>query len=275
MVFTRTMAASLSAETKKYLDDLFAPLVKNDDLTSMEERIKADILSKVDANSAKLIALEGTVNDLSSRLEILEETVNGKDAELNGKNEEIKTLRGKLDSMDTKVDHLESYSRRPCLRITGLAANKGESRRDVINLVMGCFEDINAKVPLKHIDRIHRVGEVRLNKFSKVDEQDIIVKFKDWEERCLVYKSRPRWHKISQDPNMKKPARRFAIKLDLSAKRSKLLNYAIELKKNANTNSSVDYIFADINCNLVCKLNNGSFKYFNCESDIIDIIREN
>ena len=215
------------------------------------------------------------LNNISSRLQILEVAVNEKNEEINDKNHEIKTLRDKLETMDTKVDHLESYSRRPCLRITGLAVNDDESKQDVTNLVMGCLQDINANVPVDHVDRIHRVGEARFNKFSKQNEQDIIIKFKDWEERCTVYKNRPRWHKISRDPSMKKAARRFSIKLDLSHKRNKLLNYAIELKKNANVNSPVEYVFADINCNLVCKLNTGSFKYFNSESEIIDIISVN
>ena len=206
------MAASLSDETKKYLEDLIALLVKQCDLEALEQRIKTELLSKVEANSTKLTALENTVNNISSRLQILEVAVNEKNEEINDKNHEIKTLRDKLETMDTKVDHLESYSRRPCLRITGLAVNDDESKQDVTNLVMGCLQDSNANVPVDHVDRIHRVGVARFNKFSKQNEQDIIIKFKDWEERCTVYKNRPGWHKISRDPSMKKPARRFSIK---------------------------------------------------------------
>ena len=54
MVFTRAMAASLSDETKKYLEDLIAPLVKQCDLEALEQRIKTELLSKVEANSTKL-----------------------------------------------------------------------------------------------------------------------------------------------------------------------------------------------------------------------------
>ena len=142
MVFTRAMAASLSDETKKYLEDFIAPLVKQCDLEALEQRIKTELLSKVEANSTKLTALENTVNNISSRLQILEVAVNEKNEEINDKNHEIKTLRDKFETMDTKVDHLESYSRRPCLRITGLAVNDDESKQDVTNLVMGCLQDI-------------------------------------------------------------------------------------------------------------------------------------
>ena len=63
---------------------------------------------------------------------------------------------------------------------------------------------------------------------------------------------------------MKKPALRFSVKLDLSKDRLKLLKYAINVN-NASEGNHISYIFADINCNLVCKLNNDEYKYFNNE----------
>ena len=83
-------------------------------------------------------------------------------------------------------------------------------------------EDFDVNIPLNHTNRIHRVGEHRLNIFSKKYEHEIIIKFKDWEDRCLVYQSRPSWIKIKSDRSIKKPSRRFSIKLDLPYKRNKL-----------------------------------------------------
>ena len=55
------------------------------------------------------------------------------------------------------------------------------------------------------------------------------------------------------------------IHLDLTKKRLKLLNDARTLIENSFSN--VDYVFADINCNIVAKLKNGPYKFFNNMDD--------
>lgn len=271
VVSTRAMAA-LTEELKLYFENLVAPLVKQNDLKSMEMRIRTEILGKVEEQNVKLEALQRTVNQLTTRVETLETAMVNKD-------ESIVTLSNKCDNLVTntkllidKTGSLESYSRRPCLRITGVEANKDESNADVINIVKECLNEINADIPITRIDRIHRIGKREYNRWSEKFEQQIIVKFKDWEDRCLVYKSRPKWHELNKEDNtIEKPSRRFSVKLDLSKERNELLNYAIKII-NDQRDGNINYIFADINCNLVCKLNNGLFKYFKNKVEFHNIV---
>ena len=162
-----------------------------------------------------------------------------------------------ITHFENKCDDLEQYGRRPSLRLDGIPSNKDETPDSLEKAVSNCFTLMGVEYCLHDIDRMHRVGKASFNKFTKRMEQQVIIKFKSWDSRCAVYNSRPRRFMMSDDDRNKVT---FSVKLDLTSKRNNLLKESIAAIKG-NTNFS--YVFADINCHLVCKTANGEFKYFN------------
>ena len=75
----------------------------------------------------------------------------------------------------------------------------------------------------------------------------MIVKFFSFGKRTQVYKSR-------------KDIENIKVHLDLTKPRLKLLEEAKEL---ITSECSVDFVFADINCNVVARMKNNQYKFFN------------
>ena len=99
------------------------------------------------------------------------------------------------------------------------------------------------------------------NKKNKV--RSIVVKFRSWKSRTAFYKSRPRHHLDRQ----KRPGSSFNVSLDLTKRRYNLL---IKAKGLIANNPSV--AFSDINCSLVLKFNDNTYRYFNSESELKNIL---
>ena len=105
---------------------------------------------------------------------------------------------------------------------------------------------MNCGLDANDIDRAHRIGQKRTNK-EGVQRQQIIARFNSFRSRTLAYHNR----KNAKDD--------VKIRVDLTARRMKILNVAKEIGKQA---SSVDFVFADINCNIAARLTNGTYLYF-------------
>ena len=70
----------------------------------------------------------------------------------------------------------------------------------------------------------------------------------------------------------KKPGYKpFSISVDLTKRRYLLLREARELIKN---NDDIDFAFADINCSSSFVSKNGSFRYFNSENKLHNLINK-
>ena len=99
------------------------------------------------------------------------------------------------------------------------------------------------EIDSNEIDRAHRVGKER---------KTMIVKFFSFEKRTSIYKAR------------KNAKNNVKVHLDLTKQRLKLLDEAKEL---ITENCNVDFVFADINCNVVARLKSNVYKFFdNIES---------
>ena len=71
-----------------------------------------------------------------------------------------------------------------------------------------------------------------------------------WNSSALFYKARPK----NFNKSMKKPGqKRFAVSVDLTNRKYKLLKHAQETIKS---NDNVSFAFADINCSLGLKFAN-------------------
>ena len=89
--------------------------------------------------------------------------------------------------------------------------------------------------------------------------KSIIVKFNSWKSRQQFYNARPKHFTNSK----RKPGQLlFSVLVDLTRRQYLLINKAKGLIKDCE---SIDYVFADINCSLGMKFQNGVFKYFNMQ----------
>ena len=67
-------------------------------------------------------------------------------------------LTARVAALEAQADQAEQYSRRNCLRISGIPETTGENTD---NIVLSIANDIDSEVRLQDIDRSHRVGNLQ------------------------------------------------------------------------------------------------------------------
>ena len=146
--------------------------------------------------------------------------------ELDSVKESLVKLQTELKQIAIQNDDLEQYSRRSCLRISGVAENNNE---DVSKLVLDLAVRIGADIRPEDIDRTHRVGKPmsdnsRANQGPRVPQRnrEIIVKFNNYSSRLKFLKGRAKLRE--QNANI-------FINEDLTMKRKNLAYECRKLKK--------------------------------------------
>ena len=121
------------------------------------------------------------------------------------------------------------------------------------------FKDIGLDITRDAIERTHRIGPV----ITDVDDfgeetirQQVIVKFKSWDDRTKVYRAR-------------KKSRIYRYRVDLTRRH---LNRQHKARETAKGITAVECTFSDVNCRLAFRLNTGNFKFFNSETEVANII---
>lgn len=207
-------------------------------LEDLSEKIdeRLDVFKKSLINELK--------NDILSDLkkDILEETSNlikEKDGKIDELDSTVKMLQKQVYNLkqmcNGKMDDLEQYGRRQCLRIDGIAYAAKEEASAVMSKVKDLIKESGADIPDVCLDRAHRIGKPYVNRKTKVKQQGIIVKFSTFRHRTLFYRNR----------NVIKSGAR--IKIDLTNRRYLLLNKAREFIADRD---DFQFAFADINCRL-------------------------
>lgn len=121
--------------------------------------------------------VEGVVDGLQEQVKELEKT--------NTKlSEENDLLRARIVTLERKADQSEQYSRRNCLRISGVKESPFENTD---NVVLELAAAIDADIELPQIDRSHRLGDPTK---ARAKPRDIIVKFATYRNRQSFYKQR-------------------------------------------------------------------------------------
>ena len=116
--------------------------------------------------------VEGVVNSLSEKIKQL--------------SDENAQLKRRVEELETKVDRAEQYSRRNCLRLSGIPETDGESVDDT---VLQIATDVESGISLTHIDRTHRLGKPRQSG-QGVKPRDIIIKFTSYRARQKLLKNK-------------------------------------------------------------------------------------
>ena len=88
--------------------------------------------------------------------------------------------------LQAKADKAEQYSRRNCLRLSGIPETTDES---VDDKVMEVATAIDADLTIGEIDRAHRLGKPR-GEVNKIKPQDIIIKFISYRSRQKLLRNK-------------------------------------------------------------------------------------
>lgn len=96
---------------------------------------------------------------------------------------QIKDLSDDLDKVRKHANENEQYSRRCNVRIYGIPENEGENCYELVSDF--CKQDLHCELEERDIDRIHRVGKLRVG-----SPRALIVKFCSYQIKAKVMKSR-------------------------------------------------------------------------------------
>ena len=218
-----------------------APPISDMDVIYM--RIATCVTNQMRAEVTKMVSLEvkNQTQHLTSRI-----------TDLENENAEIKSA---LSELTLKTDELEQYSRRSCVRISGIK----ESQSENVNGVVGQLIDrLNLDVKPEDIDRMHRVGRpdrVR-NNGAPMGPRDIIVKLCNSNARLQLLKGR----KPLRDNNEK-----IFISEDLTSTRMTLAYKCREHVRDKNSEVSKTWTF---NGNVLVKDRAGNISKIVKEEDL-------
>ena len=172
----------------------------------LKETFRGKIESMVDS------VVKGVLKGLQERITALEKTNDALQTE-------NKALTSKVASLEKQIEQGKQYSRRNCLRISGL---KEEANEDTDALVMSIASTIGSEIQISDIDRSHRVGSPR---HQRDRPRDVIVKFATYRSRQKFFKRRT----ALKDTGY----RGVFVNEDLTRQRSSLLYEARKLFKSS------------------------------------------
>ena len=157
-----------------------APKINKNELEETVRRVVEDTLRnedslKVLANLIKETIASVVIAELQSTIETNTAVIKELQCSVKEKDKKIEELEGKLDD-------LEQYQRRQCLRIFGV---KEEETEDTDKIVAEVSQKIGAEVQACDIDRSHRVGRRDGDR-----PRPIIVKFVSYRKRSEVYRNK-------------------------------------------------------------------------------------
>ena len=212
---------------------------KIDLLSQLKNEVMEEVKAAIQERNNKIVELESTVKMLQKHVTNLKEVCNSK-----------------IQDNDSKIDQLEQYGRRQCLRIEGVPFKKEEDSDVVLSKVKELIVESGIEVPDACLDRAHRIGKPYFDSKDK-KYQSIIVKFSTFRHRTLLYKNRKK---------IKSGAR---VKLDLTRKNYNLLKSANEL---VLTSEEFLYAFADINCRLKLRASDNTERVFDSILELQNIL---
>lgn len=207
----------------------YGPSLHPDDIIRIAKELKTlmmpELVSVVETRNA---------NDVQSIInQSVKEAVDGVKLAYEGVIEDLKrrnaTLSAKCEELEQKVlkcqtvnDEQEQYSRRNCLRISGIPQQQDECTDTI---VLDIAEKLSVDLKLEDIDRSHRVGSKEV--------KDIIVKFTSYRARKALISKRAALKQCGDAESAS-----VYINEDLTAPRNRLLYLARHLVKEKKLTSA-------------------------------------
>lgn len=112
----------------------------------------------------------------------LNEKINTIERENSALKQENTSLKSRIEKLESAAEAAEQYSRRNCLRVSGIPEVENEVTDDII---LKMASDIKVDIALDEIDRSHRIGRPVSTK-----PRDIIIKLSTFRVRQKLYKAR-------------------------------------------------------------------------------------
>lgn len=150
-------------------------MIPPSEMQKISEMLKLTFRGEIESMVETIV--KGVLTGLQDRISSVEKI----NSDLVNENIALKT---RLTSLEAQCDQAEQYSRRNCLRISGI---KEESNENTDDIVLKIASDIGSDLQLPNIDRSHRIGNP--NK-TKGRPRDIIVKFATYRSRSNFYRHR-------------------------------------------------------------------------------------
>ena len=141
-------------------------------------------------------------------------------------------VKKELKDVSARNDDLEQYSRRSCLRISGIPENVSE---DTTQIVLDLADRCGTNIGVDDIDRSHRVGRVVSGEPQGTNKpREIIVKFRSHGARLQLLKGRA---------YLREKKLNIYVNEDLSKARKSLSHACRKLKKDSNSNIVNTWIY--------------------------------
>ena len=216
----RSTADELKAELKAEFRDTIA------NLTSMIDQLKQSIDLKNDH-----------ISDLEQRItKVVQQNVK--------LSSEVSVMQRHIeDVVEVRIDDLEQYSRKNCLRIEGIKHDRAETNESLTTKVVDELNRYGAKISKDDIFRLHRIGRERTRLNGKRIARQTIVRFRNWGARSRAFSTK---FCGTDDERKLRPA--FVL-LDLTRRRLTLLKRA----RAALDKHNVAHAYADGECRLLIK----------------------
>eukprot|EP00112_Aurelia_sp_Birch-Aquarium-sp1_P004088 Seg1464.14 transcript_id=Seg1464.14/GoldUCD/mRNA.D3Y31 product="hypothetical protein" protein_id=Seg1464.14/GoldUCD/D3Y31 len=131
------------------------------------------------------------VNKLEEKFDVKCQEYDQKIENLERRVDELEGLVNVIERLEARIDDGEQYSRRMCLRINGVPIPSVDDKEDCVEKVHELIKETGVTVSKDSIDRAHRIGRV-----NDEGKQQIIVRFKSFRERTLVYRGRKNARKL-------------------------------------------------------------------------------
>jgi hypothetical protein len=199
---------------------------------------------------SELLTLKEEINQRNEHISHLEERVVQVVQQNVKLAADLHVTNKKFDALDIKLDDLEQYGRKMCLRVEGIEVKEKESNSNLTTKVIDCLNEIGANVSQSDFSRLHRSGKPIMRDGRLVAQT--IVKFTSWQARSRVFATR---FSGTHDERM---ARKCFVHLDLTKRHLGLLQKAqVLLKKHPFA-----HVYANADCKLIIYDRVASRKYF-------------
>ena len=110
------------------------------------------------------------------------------------------------------------------------------------------LNELDCGIGIDSLYRAHRLGPRKVSNVDGKLYQQVIVRFSLFKDRTKVYRCRKKVKKVK-------------FRLDLTRNRLSTLKLASEWVKSCG---HVDFVFADMSCNLVAEMKNCMLNFFSC-----------
>lgn len=216
-------------------------------------------------------SLESKLTDMVSA--IVTNVLDGVNSKMSTIQDENKVLKDRVELLEKKIELLEKqgdtanqYSRRNCLRVSGIKESDGESMDEIVKHLS---TELKADIDLRDIDNMHRLhsknarsdasSSGQSNKSADQRPRDIIIKFTSYRARQQMYSRR-------SELKHSKVFERVFINEELTRQRGEIFYQARRLVKTKRLKSawtSNGVILVKDNSDVVhrCELKNDLIKF--------------